>query len=307
MDGILILDKPGGMTSHDVVRRVRRACRTRRVGHAGTLDPMATGLLLVAVGEATRIVEFLMEGDKAYRATLKLGEATDTQDAEGRVVASSDRTCFTTAEIEKAFADFLGPQEQIPPMFSALKKNGVALHRLARKGVEIERQPRNIFIRSLEIVAINLPFISFEVVCSKGTYVRTLCHDIGMKLGTPAHLTALRRIRSGSFRIEEAVATDVLEQTDPAALQQKMLSLAEGLRDFPFCELQGDALQRLSYGIPPQAEEMRCPMPLAEGQVVVLRDSVRALAIGRYAPSREREKRGDIELFKVFNPVGGEA
>lgn len=305
MDGILILDKPGGMTSHDVVRMVRRACRTRRVGHAGTLDPMATGLLLVAVGEATRIVEFLMEGDKTYHATLKLGEATDTQDGDGRVVASSDRTCFTKAEIEKIFAAFLGPQEQIPPMFSALKKNGVALHRLARKGVEIERQPRSIYIRSLQILAIDLPFISFEVVCSKGTYVRTLCHDIGVKLGTLAHLTALKRVRSGAFRIEEAVSPEIFERSEPAALQQMMLSLTEGLRDYPFCEVQDVALQRLRHGIPPQIGEMRCPVPLTEGQVVVLRDPVRALAIGRYAPSREREKRGDIELFKVFNPVGG--
>jgi tRNA pseudouridine55 synthase len=307
MDGILILDKPGGMTSHDVVRMVRRACRTRRVGHAGTLDPMATGVLLVAVGEATRIVEFLMEGEKTYRATLKLGEATDTQDAEGRVVASSDCTCFTSAEIDKVFAAFLGQQEQIPPMFSALKKNGVALHRLARKGVEIERQPRSIYIRSLRILAINPPFISFEVVCSKGTYVRTLCHDIGMKLGTLAHMTALRRIRSGAFRIEEAVTTEALERSGPAALQQMMLSLAEGLREFPFWEVRGDALDRLRHGIPPQIGELHCPDSLTEGQVVVLRDPVRALAIGRYAPSREREKRGDIELFKVFNPVGGQA
>jgi tRNA pseudouridine55 synthase len=307
MDGILILDKPGGMTSHDVVRMVRRACRTRRVGHAGTLDPMATGLLLVAVGEATRIVEFLMEGDKTYRANLKLGEATDTQDAEGRVVASSDRTCFTRAAIEEVFSTFLGQQEQIPPMFSALKKNGVALHRLARKGVEIERQPRSICIRNLRILAIDLPFISFEVVCSKGTYIRTICHDIGMKLGTLAHMTALRRIRSGAFGIEEAVAPEVLERSEPAALQQMMLSLSEGLREFPFCEVQGEALQRLGHGIPPQIGEMRCPVSLTEGMVVVLRDPVRALAIGRYAPSREHEKRGDIELFKVFNPVGGQA
>jgi tRNA pseudouridine55 synthase len=307
MNGILILDKPGGMTSHDVVRMVRRVCRTRRVGHAGTLDPMATGLLLVAIGEATRIVEFLMEGEKTYRATLKFGEATDTQDAEGRVVAISDRTHFTRAEIEKVFTTFLGSQEQIPPMFSALKKNGVALHRLARKGVEIERQPRRIYIRSLRILAVDLPFVSFEVVCSKGTYVRTLCHDIGMKFGSLAHLTALRRIRSGAFRIEEAVSLEALERSEPATLQQMMLSLTDGLREFPFCEVGGEALKRLRHGIPPQTGEMHCPDPLTEGQVVVLRDSVRALAIGRYAPCREQEKRGDIELFKVFNPVGGQA
>jgi tRNA pseudouridine55 synthase len=307
MNGILILDKPGGLTSHDVVRKVRRVCQTRRVGHAGTLDPMATGLLLVAVGEATRIVEYLMEGGKTYRATLKLGEATDTQDAEGQVVARSEHNRFTGAEIEQAFAAFRGRQQQIPPMFSALKKNGVALHRLARKGLEVERQPRDIIIKSLEILTVDLPFISFEVVCSKGTYVRTLCHDIGLKLGTLAHMTALRRHRSGSFHIEEAVTLDDLEQADSATLQQWLLPLSDGLRDYPSCELQGEALQRLGYGIPPRAEELYCPTPLEEGQIVVLRNTGRALAIGRYAPSGEREKRGAIELCKVFNPVDGKA
>jgi tRNA pseudouridine55 synthase len=301
MNGVLVIDKPGGMTSHDVVRKIRRICGTRRVGHAGTLDPMATGLLLVAVGEATRIVEYLMEGEKTYRATLQLGEATDTQDASGKTVASNEHYPRDEAVIRQAISTFLGQQQQVPPMYSAIKKNGVPLYRLARQGVEIEREPRYINVRQLQVLEIDLPRVTFEVVCSKGTYVRTLCHDIGLSLGTFAHMTDLRRIRSGSFELNEAVTLNDLEQAAPEILAGMMLPLAEGLRDYPACQLQTEAVQKLRHGIPPRADEFSSATTLDEGEVVVLQDRDQTLAIGRFAPLRTRETRGDIELFKVFN------
>lgn len=302
MNGLLIIDKPQGITSHDVVRKVRRACRIRRVGHAGTLDPMATGLLLVAVGEATRIVEYLMEGEKTYRASLKLGEATDTQDATGSVTSASNELFpFDKDRIREVLNSFVGKQQQIPPMYSALKRDGVALYRLARQGLEVEREPRNIIISSLDLLDFDMPHVSFEVVSSKGTYVRTLCHDIGLKLGTFAHMTSLRRIRSGSFDLGDAVTLKEVEEAAPEELTEKLLPLSRGLRDLPGCQLHEEAVRRLHHGIPPTAEEFVSANPLEEGKVVVLYEGDKALAVGQYAPSRERETRGDIELFKVFN------
>lgn len=306
MNGLLIIDKPQGITSHDVVRKVRRACRIRRVGHAGTLDPMATGLLLVAVGEATRIVEYLMEGEKTYRASLKLGEATDTQDATGTVTSASEKLIpFEEVRIREILNTFLGKQQQIPPMYSALKRDGVALYRLARQGLEVEREPRNINISSLELLDLNMPQVSFEVVSSKGTYVRTLCHDIGLRLGTFAHMTSLRRIRSGSFDLRDAVTLKEVEEAAPEELTKMLLPLSRGLRDYPGCQLQEEAVQRLHHGIPPSSEEFVSATALEEGELVVLYEGDKALAVGRYASSRERETRGDIELFKVFNHPDG--
>jgi tRNA pseudouridine55 synthase len=303
MNGVMLIDKPEGMTSHDVVRKIRRVCRTRRVGHAGTLDPMATGLLLVAVGEATRIVEYLMAGNKTYRATLHLGVETDTQDAEGQIVARQDVAPVDKAEVLRVMATFLGEQQQIPPMYSALKKNGIALHRLARKGVEVERDPRTIFIERLALLEMDWPRITFEVDCSKGTYVRTLCHDMGLRLGTVAHMTELRRIRSGSFSLDEANSLQEIEDRAVETIPELLLPLAEGLRDYSSCQLQAEAVRKLRHGIPPRADEFSSATVLQEGQVVVLKYRDCALAIGRYAPQRSREKRGDIELCKVFNPA----
>ncbi|MEZ4599257.1 MAG: tRNA pseudouridine(55) synthase TruB [Syntrophotaleaceae bacterium] len=301
MNGLLLIDKPEGLTSHDVVRTVRRACRTRRVGHAGTLDPMATGLLTVAVGEATRIVEFLMEGEKTYRASLLLGVETDTQDSSGQVTARQDRVECDETTIRRVMDSFIGEQQQIPPMYSALKKNGVALHRLARQGLVVEREARTIKIGRMEPIEIAPPRISFEVDCSKGTYVRTLCHDLGHKLGTFAHMTSLRRIRSGSFHVKDAVSLELIAQAAPESIEPYLLPLAEGLRDYSACRLSADAVRKLRHGIPPQISEIFSPTPLREGEIVVLKEQDRALAIGCYAPGRQREQRGDIELFKVFN------
>jgi tRNA pseudouridine55 synthase len=302
MNGLLIIDKPQGITSHDVVRRVRRLFKTRRVGHAGTLDPLATGVLPVAVGDGTRIVQFLMEGDKSYCATLKLGEITDTQDAEGEILERRPVEGVTGEMIAQACRSLVGTISQVPPMYSALKKDGIPLYKLARRGIEVSRQARQVQIRRLFIREIRLPYVTLEVDCSKGTYVRTLCHDLGLAIGPGAQMSALRRTRNGFFTEAESISLEDLEARDlPQAL---LLSLAEALRGYPALEIGSVAANRLKDGIPPRLSEMTGPISCAEGEVLTLLGSGALLAVARFAPSRPKEKRGDFELLRVFNRAG---
>lgn len=301
MNGILIVDKPAGMTSHDVVRRLRRLCGTRRVGHSGTLDPMATGLLLVAVGEGTRVIQFLVEGAKTYRATMRFGAETTTQDAEGEVTRQCSVDHLSETIVRQACLDLVGELEQVPPMYSAVKVGGIPLHRLARQGIEIERRSRTVHVHRLIIAKMALPELAFEVECSKGTYVRTLCHDLGRRLGSAAHLTALRRIRSGKFSIEEAVTLDWLEKAGRDQVGEILLETASALRDYPHCEVSGEGADRLGFGIPPDRAQVTGPIDFVEGQTVLLLHRGQALAMARFAPARSQEKRGDFELLRVFS------
>jgi tRNA pseudouridine55 synthase len=305
MNGILIIDKPQGMTSHAVVSRVRRLFNMRKVGHAGTLDPLATGLLIVALGQGTRILQFLMEETKAYRATLKLGEATDTQDAEGTVVTRESYGHLSLEAIAGACRAMQGAIEQIPPMYSALKKDGVPLYRLARKGMDIERAPRQVHIETLELLDIAPPRVTFDVQCSKGTYVRTLCHDIGLRLGCGAHLTALRRIRSGPFLERDAVSLADLEEASSERRTGHVLTLREALHNFPALTVEEEQCKRLIHGIPPELSAIKGPLSVPAGELVLLTNAEQLLAIARFAPLREREQRGDFELLKVFNRAEG--
>ncbi len=210
--GILNIDKPQGLTSHDVIVKVRQASGIRRVGHAGTLDPMATGVLLVCFGQGTRVSEYLMESPKAYRAQVRLGIATDTGDAEGRVISRSDPRGIALQEIERALASFQGRIQQVPPIYSALKKKGVPLYRLARQGVAVEPAPREVEIFGLEVLDWTPPFLEIEVTCSPGTYMRALARDLGEKVGCGAHLSILARLRCGRFTLEEAVTLQEVEE-----------------------------------------------------------------------------------------------
>jgi len=203
-DGVLLIDKPAGMTSHDVVDRVRRHFGFKKVGHCGTLDPAATGLLILVLERATKLQDRLMSDDKAYEGTMILGVSTDSQDADGEIIAEKPVPPLTPEDIEEVLARFRGDIQQIPPMVSAVKHQGTPLYKLARKGKTVERKPRLIHIYDLRVLGLELPRITFRVACTKGTYVRTICSDVGDLLGCGAHLHELRRTRSGKFDVSEA-------------------------------------------------------------------------------------------------------
>lgn len=203
-DGVLLVDKPPRLTSHDVVDRIRRHFGFRKVGHCGTLDPAATGLLVIVLERATKLQASLMSEDKTYEGVLRLGITTDSQDADGQMTGQRPVPALSEADIEAVFAKFRGDIQQIPPMVSAIKHEGTPLYKLARKGKTIERQPRLVHIYDLRLRKLALPDVHFRVTCAKGTYVRTLCHDIGETLGCGAHLAELRRIRSGAFDVKDA-------------------------------------------------------------------------------------------------------
>lgn len=299
MHGILVIDKPGGITSHDVVRRVRRLLGTRRVGHTGTLDPMATGVLPVAVGEGTRLVQFLVEGDKTYRGILRLGLTTDTQDIEGRILRQRPSSGIDAEEVRQAAAALTGDLDQLPPMYSAIKKNGVPLYRLARQGVDVERESRRVTVYRLELVRIDLPEVEFTVSCSKGTFVRTLAHDLGERLGCGAVLTALRRTRSGPFREQDC--RDLESLGEEAAGPPRLLGPREVLPEYPVIEVGSEAGRRLRDGIPPGADECSGAAHCREGDRVLLSLAGRVQAVARYEPRRAVEKRGDFVLLRVFS------
>lgn len=218
------------MTSHDVVAIARRQLRSagvEKVGHCGTLDPLATGLLILTIGRGTKIQDLLMAEDKEYVGTMKLGEITDSQDADGEITETRPVPEFTRERLDAAFAKYHGDFYQTPPMVSAIKKAGVPLYKLARKGQVVEREPRFVHVYAHEIQAVRLPEIDFRVVCSKGFYVRTYAHDIGEDLGCGAHLRSLRRTKSGKFTLEHAVSTETLKTGDVNAVIQKVLSLPQ--------------------------------------------------------------------------------
>lgn len=211
LEGVLLVDKPSGMTSHDVVARMRRILRTKRIGHAGTLDPLATGLLIILVGRATKLSQFLTSLDKEYEGAIKLGESTATQDADGEIVSSRPVPALSLKQVTDFCESFLGDQYQTPPMYSAIKIDGVPLYKMARKGKEVEREPRFVRISAFDVLGYEEPLIRFHMRCSKGTYVRTVAHDLGERINCGAHLASLRRTASDRFHIRDAVTLDQLE------------------------------------------------------------------------------------------------
>ena len=211
MNGLVVIDKPEGVTSHDVVSMLRKRFGTRRVGHTGTLDPIATGVLVMCIGNATKAADMITNSDKRYRAGLELGIRTDTLDIEGTVVERR-AVNVTGSDVKECVLSFIGEQDQLPPMYSAIKQNGKKLYELAREGKEIEREKRRINIYSIDIIDISLPRITIDVYCSKGTYIRSLCDDIGQKLGCGAVMTSLRRTATAGFTIDEAYTISELDK-----------------------------------------------------------------------------------------------
>jgi len=223
LDGAILIDKPVGPTSHDVVDAIRRRFQIKKVGHCGTLDPNATGLLIIVLGRGTKLSEKLMGDDKVYEGTIKFGETTDSYDTDGEITASLPVPLLTLEQLNEEAAKFIGDQMQMPPMVSAIKKNGVPLYKLARKGIEVEREPRLIHIYNFRFTEYAEPLGKFRVACTKGTYVRSIAHDLGQKLGCGAHLTTLRRSVSGKFDVADATKFDDIMNLTAAGLEKKVL------------------------------------------------------------------------------------
>jgi tRNA pseudouridine55 synthase len=227
-DGILLIDKPTEWTSHDVVAKIRSTFKLTKCGHGGTLDPLATGLLVLLIGKGTKLSDRIMTGDKTYEGTIHLGINTNSQDADGEVLETNDTSHITREMVEEVIrTKFMGKIEQIPPMVSAIKKDGVALYKMARKGIEIEREPRKLEIFEFDITGFDNPLVQFRVKSTKGTYVRTLAYDIGTELGVGGSLDALRRTSSGPLSIEKAHTLDEILQCDKESLEQKMILLSD--------------------------------------------------------------------------------
>jgi len=227
MEGVLLVDKPRGLTSHDVVHHLRRKLSMRKIGHAGTLDPMATGVLVMLIGKATRISQYLMSVDKVYEGEATLGVITDSSDAEGEVMETRPVPELAEATVRAAMNAFLGDQYQVPPMHSAIKIGGVPLYKLARKGEEVEREPRFIRVAAFDLLAFTPPRLTFRLACSKGTYVRTVAADLGQKLGCGAHLSALRRTGSGKFTIDQCLPLDQIEALPLPEIERRLIPIYE--------------------------------------------------------------------------------
>lgn len=247
MNGLLNINKPGGMTSHDVVNAIRRLIQTRRVGHTGTLDPLATGVLVVLIGYATRLARFLSGADKTYHAVIRLGETTTTYDAEGELIKCQS-VSLTRPEIETALSNFRGNILQVPPMHSAIKVNGKPLYKLAHRGQEIEREPRPVTIHALTIGEWNPPELTLEITCSAGTYIRSLANDLGEILGCGGHLKALNRTASGQFTIAESYTLEELTTlADMGRLEEAILPPQHALT-IPKAHLTSEQVQAVQYG-----------------------------------------------------------
>jgi tRNA pseudouridine55 synthase len=227
LEGVLLVDKPQGLTSHDVVYRLRRKLSMKKIGHAGTLDPMATGLLIMLIGKATRISQYLMSVDKVYEGEATLGVLTDSQDAEGEVMETRPVPELTESQVREAMKGFLGDQYQTPPMHSAIKIDGVPLYKMARKGEEVEREPRFIRVSAFNLQSFSPPKLTFDLHCTKGTYVRTIAYDLGNKLGCGAHLSALRRTGSGKFSIGQCLTLDEIEALPMSEIEKRLIPVYE--------------------------------------------------------------------------------
>ena len=272
-DGVLVVDKPIGMSSGYACRKVQRHFGLKKAGHLGTLDPLATGVLPLCINDGTRVAQFLMHADKEYVATMRLGSTTDTQDSQGRELSRTDCLPETEEEIRRACERFQGEQLQVPPMYSALKRNGRPLYELARRGETVERKQRPITVYALEITAIALPDVSLRVCCSSGTYIRTLCHDIGQALGCGAHMTALRRTRCGYFEIDAALPVEMALELEAGMVPQRsFVAMRETLKDMPEIMLSVELERKAGNGVALCGAELPalCREELVSGALVKL-------------------------------------
>lgn len=270
INGFVVIDKPAGITSHDVVSRVRRILGTRKVGHTGTLDPFATGVLPIAVNDGTKAIPFLDEGVKCYEALMQLGVATDTLDMTGTVLREGDCSSITEQLLRDVFDRFTGPIQQIPPMYSAIKQGGQPLYKLARLGQEVERAPRSVEIHTIELLSIDFPFVAVRVTCSRGTYIRTLADDIGATLGCGAALKELRRTASGPFVIGAALTLEALENAAGAGNAPSLcVSPFAALSHLPDIPLTDSGVKNVSFGRSPLWQETTGTIKSLHGEALV--------------------------------------
>jgi tRNA pseudouridine55 synthase len=287
--GIVLLDKPAGPSSNQALQTVRRLFDARKAGHTGNLDPFATGLLPICLGEASKTAAFMLDADKTYRATAHLGVATNTGDTEGEVTREVPVPALDAAAIEAAMATLTGEIDQVPPMYSALKRDGRPLYELARQGVEVERAPRRVIIHRLELRSWAEPFLEFEVCCSKGTYVRVLAEDLAAGLGTSAHLSALRRTEVAPFDARGMVTLEELQRAAEAGtLGDHLLPVDAGLPGWPVAELDDERAWRFSHGNPVRVD-------VAAGRVRVYGPAGRLLGLGEVGAD------GALAPRRVFN------
>ena len=292
VDGILILDKPIGYSSNQALQQVRRLYRACKAGHCGSLDPLATGVLPICLGEATKFSSYLLGANKTYRATCRLGETTTTGDAEGAVVERRP-VVVDAKQIRQSLVQFIGEIEQIPPMYSALKHQGKRLYQLAREGRQVERKPRRVTIYQLELLSCSADSLSFEVSCSKGTYIRTLAEDIGAVLGCGAHLTALRRSSVDAFVEEDAVTIErlqLLQQQNRDQLDDLLLPVTRALMQFPELTLDASTSLKISQG-----KRVQLDAPEAAGLCRLVTDEGRFMGLGKV------DADGELTVKRLMN------
>jgi tRNA pseudouridine55 synthase len=289
MNGVLVVDKPKGITSFDVVREVRRALNVKKVGHTGTLDPMATGVLPICIGDGTKIAQFITEATKAYDATVKFGATTDTLDAEGKVLERRPVPTLTRELLESALAKFRGPIQQVPPMYSAIKIGGKRLYELARAGEEVERAARDVTVFELTLRDFSADELQLSVTCSKGFFVRTLAADLGEALGCGAHLCALRRTQSGPFSLSQAIPlADVVAQGP--AVASRLVGLSDSLKDVPAHQLtEAEASRARHGGVVEVAAGLTGTLRVFEpnGTLLAIADAVKGRLVYRRVLNRE--------------------
>lgn len=268
MNIIINLNKDRGITSHEAVTKIKRLFKVRKAGHAGTLDPLATGVLIVCLNEATKITSYLSELDKEYLAVMKLGESTDTFDSEGKIIKSITDFTLSTIEVKRVIDMFVGDIEQTPPMFSAIKMKGEPLYKLARKGISADIKPRKVHISKIDILCLEQPFLSINVSCSKGTYIRSLCNDIGNALGVGAHLTSLTRTKIGDFKIENSAKMEELPQKI-----KSIYSIDNALSHLPEVKLFDEEFHRVKNGNPVRDDSVSITGTITDSKVIRLKDS----------------------------------
>ncbi|MEN8262779.1 MAG: tRNA pseudouridine(55) synthase TruB [Nitrospirota bacterium] len=299
MDIVISINKPKGITSQDAVSKVKKILKVKKAGHTGTLDPMATGLLIVCVNRATRLASYFTGLDKEYMAVMKLGETTDTLDAEGSITSVSDPADIDKASISRVLKSFEGTIQQLPPMYSALKHKGKPLYKLAREGMEIERKPREVSIEYIKLLDTKLPYVTFSTRCSKGTYIRTLCDDIGRELGVGAHLYELERTEIGQYKIDNSLSLDELKSISQGEkIDKGIYTMYEALSWLPEFRISETMLKRIMHGNPVELNRrtvLSDDLKSASGIKIMSADGD-LLAIGRFS-----EVKNIIKMNVVFS------